>query len=347
MRPFTPHYVLTQLCSIVLGKHFFSSSCAAESCFAVIHSLLGDHILTNTSHSQTLHCLVSILEWWIDLIYASRKVKGLDCKLFLPSLVPSRSVMQYLTLPLQVLDCIPDFTTKVGRSTWLTMACTAIFFNSLNSSTYKQADGKTNRSIAEVRCGPPMTAIEGITVGFAQTGAAWVFTQVGRQGYESREDEDFETRRADRLESFDGWPDDPWNDMLQLPWVPVRYRYPVRFVLFYACAIVTEYHRFLPRNVPYPLKLQHLKTRLALDVGNFLGGQARALLEVMMEQIPDRLSDGLGKNEQNASLLSFIYEERFYQSDFVDKPCSDDWAPPTFTNEFNERLKSLRDWKVM
>lgn len=247
---------------------------------------------------------------------------------------------------LPVVDCVPEFTTKSGRDTWLTMASTAIFFNSVNLSTYKKPDGKQNRSMAEVKQGPPMTAIESATVGFAQTGAAWVFTQIGKQGYESREDENFEDRRAQRLKDLDDWPDDPWNDMLHLPWVPVRYRYPVRFILFFACAIVTEYHRFLPRKVPYPLKLKHLTTRLALDVENFLGPQARALLELMMEQIPDRLGPGLGRQEQASSLLSFVYEERFYQSDYIDKPLPDEWAPPTFTNEFNERLKSLRDWKV-
>lgn len=80
MRPFTPHYVLTQQPSIVLGRHFFSSSSAMESCHAIVHSLFGDQVLTNTAHPQTLHCLISMLEWWIDIFHCKRLVKGLDCE---------------------------------------------------------------------------------------------------------------------------------------------------------------------------------------------------------------------------------------------------------------------------
>lgn len=191
-----------------------------------------------------------------------------------------------------------------------------------------------------------MTPIEVITVGFGQTGAAWVFTQIGKDGYESREDEDFEARRKKRLEELDGYPEDPWDDLLQLPWVPLRYRYPVRFILFFACAVVTEYYRFLPRHIPFPINLGHLTTRLVLDVGNFLGPQVQALLELMISQIPDRLSNKLGRREQESTLLSLLYEERCYQSDYQSVPVSNEWAPPTFTPEFNERLKSLVKWKV-
>lgn len=228
----------------------------------------------------------------------------------------------------------------------MTMACAAIFFSSMNASTYKH-DANLNRSAREVKDGPQTTTIEGATVAFGQVGAAWVFTQIGKQGYEDREDLDFEKTRKERLASYpDGWPDDPWIDMLQLPWVPLRYRYAVRFVLHFACAMVHEHSGWMRRKPPHLIKLAHLKTRLSTDVGNFLGSRARDLLEAMIEQIPDRLGRGVSGDSQASITTSLIYDERHYHSEWVDKPVGDDWAAPIFTKEFNERLKDLRQWNV-
>lgn len=313
-----------------------------ESCHAVIHSLLGDHILTNTSHPETLHCLVSLLEWWIDLTYHAENVTGLDCQ----SSVCIFLMLLALTGFRLDLDCIPDITTLSGRHTWMTMACTAIFFNSMNSKTFKEEDGRQDRSLADVRCGPPMTRIEEATVAFGQAGAAWVFTQIARLGYEDREDRDVDEVREERLKALDGWPDDPWIDMLQLPWVPLRYRYPLRYALHFACGMVAEHCNFKQRKVPHAIKLPHLRERLVLDVVNFFGVKAGDLAKKMLLDFPKRQSEGLGREERASTTRSLIYEERCYNSEFYVNPVPDDWLPPTFTNEFNERLRSLRDWGV-
>ena len=83
MRPCTPHYVLTPKDSIVLGKHFFSSSTALASCHGVVHALVADHLITNTSHGETLHCLIAMLPWWTDIRKCFLTMKGchgLDCE---------------------------------------------------------------------------------------------------------------------------------------------------------------------------------------------------------------------------------------------------------------------------
>lgn len=228
----------------------------------------------------------------------------------------------------------------------MTMACAAIFFTSMNASTYKH-DANLDRSAREVKNGPKLTTIEGATVAYAQVGAAWVFTQIGKHGYEDREDHDFEKARKERLESYpDGWPDDPWIDMLQLPWVPLRYRYPVRFVLHFACAMVREHSSWKRRKPPRLIKLERLKMRLSMDVGNFLGSRAQELLEKMIAQIPDRLGRGVSADSQASTTMSLIYDERHYDSEWVDEPVGDEWAAPIFTKEFNERLKDLRKWNV-
>lgn len=78
MRPCTPHYVLTRRPTMVIGKHFFSSSTVMDSCYGAVHTLMGNNILTNTAHPETLHCLVALLDWWIDLKKHSERIRGLD-----------------------------------------------------------------------------------------------------------------------------------------------------------------------------------------------------------------------------------------------------------------------------
>lgn len=54
MRPNTMHWVLTQLEAIVFGRHMYSSSNILASCSGMAHSLICDHLITNTSHPELL-----------------------------------------------------------------------------------------------------------------------------------------------------------------------------------------------------------------------------------------------------------------------------------------------------
>lgn len=64
MRPMTPHYVVTTGPSMVFGKHYFCASTLAESCYGVVHSLLEESVLTNTTHAQVISYISCFLCWW-------------------------------------------------------------------------------------------------------------------------------------------------------------------------------------------------------------------------------------------------------------------------------------------
>jgi len=64
MQPNTRHYVLTTDDSIVYGRHFYSSTVMLESCYGLVHSLLCDKLITNSSSPSVYHLLPGILELW-------------------------------------------------------------------------------------------------------------------------------------------------------------------------------------------------------------------------------------------------------------------------------------------
>lgn len=331
MRPCTPHYVLTEADSIVLGKHFFSTSTAMSSCHGIVHSLLANKMVTNTAHPETLHCLVALLEWWIDLRYHNAIREGLDCRSSLPNGVKLlTSCYDFI-----VLDTIPDERNEAGRDTWLTMACTAIFFDSLNLGTYKVADAANNlqsRSLQQVREGYTGSAVEQKTRERAKIGAAWVFLSIALVGFEKTWKEGAVDRGAD--------PDanDPWYALLELAWAPVRYRYCIRFVLHFACAVVLEQQSLARRGIVDPIHLKHLKERLALDILDFLGGEARDTLEQMMTQAMDRM-------RQQHQVFCFHY--MLYPSNgWVEEAAAPEFRLPWLTDPFNARIECLLEEEV-
>lgn len=64
MRPNQRHYVLTLGPSLVFGKHFINGENILQTCCGVVHSFVSDSIVTNTSHPELLHYLVSFLSYW-------------------------------------------------------------------------------------------------------------------------------------------------------------------------------------------------------------------------------------------------------------------------------------------
>lgn len=335
MRPCTPHYVLTQENSIVLGKHFFSSTTAASSCHGVVHSLLANKLVTNTAHPQTLHCLVAMLDWWIDLRTFQDKVPGLDCTSLIFRLRKSL-IGLYGRI---VVDCPPKEDMVDGRDYWLMMACVAIFFDALNLGTYKKGvneDDLKSRTMEEVRAGYEGCrddGVESMTKERGKIGATWVFWMVARYGYEETWTAGAVKRGADPTAK------DPWYELLDLDWAPRRYRFCIRYVLHFACAMVWEQQILSHRGIVDPIHLKHLKERLALDILDFLGGEARYTLETMMGDVGRRMKiqpevHGFG---------NLFYPDEGWMSD-PPGPAK----PPLFKfdSPFNDRIKDLQEEKV-
>lgn len=94
MRPGTRHYVLTLKPTMVFGKHFYSSSTLRETCFSLVHTLLADNIITNTSHARLTHYIGLFPEWWLDYLFRLAKDPSLvhtdpsECHFHCPLLFP-------------------------------------------------------------------------------------------------------------------------------------------------------------------------------------------------------------------------------------------------------------------
>ena len=63
MRPATPHYVVTLEPTMVYGKHFYCDSTLDRSCYGVVHALLADQLVTNTSHPELISSIVGHIPW--------------------------------------------------------------------------------------------------------------------------------------------------------------------------------------------------------------------------------------------------------------------------------------------
>lgn len=233
------------------------------------------------------------------------------------------------------LDCIPTFKDSEDRNVWLTLACVAIFFKSLNSSTYFQKDGHP-RTDKEVKKGPDLKGIEVLTPGHAKTGAAFVFIRVAQEGYDLKDDDDYED--SEQTDDEDDDEKDEWDDWLRLPWVPMRYRHSVRFVFHFACAVMAERRLFLDRSVKYPIKLRWLKNRLVQDMAEFLGPEASELLNKMLNQMAHRFRTPHLETKTD----SMVYESET----FVEEPAPPTWTPPDFTEVFDKHISILKRWEV-
>lgn len=238
-----------------------------------------------------------------------------------------------------VVDCVPSEMTENGRDSWLTMACVAIFFDSLNLGTYKAADEANNlksRTLQEVRRGYEGAREEGVerlARERGKIGAVWVFMVISCMGYE-------ETWKAGAVKRGAN-PDanDPWYDLLLLDWAPVRYRYSVRFVLHFACGVFLEQQSLSRRGIVDPINQKHLKERLALDIEDFMGAEARNTLEKMM-------ADSARRMREQPTIHSF-FSMLYPNEGWISKHTGGTGAKlPWFTGAFNARIECLLNEKV-
>lgn len=224
-----------------------------------------------------------------------------------------------------VLDCIPEMGTTKGRESWLTLACVAIFFNSLKLTTYVKK--------AKIAYGKDLSEIERITVNFGLVGAAWVFAAIAKEGVDRRDSPGWEEdpERDTRL--------DHWLDILKQEWVPTRYRFPFRFVLHFGCAILATRRLFTKEKDRHEIREKKMQEMLAKDVQAFLGDKARDVFVRMMEMALPLVGQNLG--EEPATMF-FSYPGHWFEEKRMEGP----WHVPGFTDEFNTLLKSLVHWKV-
>lgn len=66
MRPNTPHYVYTRKPFMGYARHLICGATLDQTCFGIIHTLLGQSILTSTSNPNLLGYIPAFLRLWLD-----------------------------------------------------------------------------------------------------------------------------------------------------------------------------------------------------------------------------------------------------------------------------------------
>jgi hypothetical protein len=78
MRPNTPHMVYTIENAISKGSHFYATSTLTDAFAGIVHCLIADHVVTNTSHFSSRFLLLRMLHYFHEeFIVLERDHKGL------------------------------------------------------------------------------------------------------------------------------------------------------------------------------------------------------------------------------------------------------------------------------
>lgn len=113
MRPNTIHMVYTPAHSICLGDHFISTSTLGDTLYGLSHCLMGEVLITNTSHPEA----VLLLQRFVHYFHAEF-IKGHP---------------DFDNLP----GHLPDLRTNEGFMDFINLCSLTIFFNVLDPRTYQ------------------------------------------------------------------------------------------------------------------------------------------------------------------------------------------------------------------
>lgn len=64
MRPNTPHMVFTIEDSISHGSHYYSSSTLTDTFSGIVHCLIAENVVTNTSHFASRSLLLRMIHYF-------------------------------------------------------------------------------------------------------------------------------------------------------------------------------------------------------------------------------------------------------------------------------------------
>ena len=113
MRANTAHYVFTTEHSIFQGNHFYTTSTLRDSLYGLTHCLMGDIIITNTSHAEAVLLLLRLLHYFYsEFVLAEPDFEDLP-------------------------DHLPDLTTPEGFMDLIHMCSIALLFNILDPRTFQ------------------------------------------------------------------------------------------------------------------------------------------------------------------------------------------------------------------
>ena len=62
MKPNTPHAVFTPEHSVAFGGHFYATSNIQDSFFSIVHSFIGNYLVTNVEHGRARSLLLRMMQ---------------------------------------------------------------------------------------------------------------------------------------------------------------------------------------------------------------------------------------------------------------------------------------------
>ncbi|KAF8869970.1 hypothetical protein CPB84DRAFT_1647699, partial [Gymnopilus junonius] len=113
MRPNTPHMVYTPANAICHGAHFYATSTLGDTLRGLTHCLMGERIVTNTSHPDAVLLLLHLVHY-----FHAEFVMGMP---------------DFDNLP----GHLPDLTTAEGFMDFIHLCSIGFLFNVLDPRTYQ------------------------------------------------------------------------------------------------------------------------------------------------------------------------------------------------------------------
>ncbi|KDQ52003.1 hypothetical protein JAAARDRAFT_62160 [Jaapia argillacea MUCL 33604] len=123
MWPNTPHWVVTTDHCILVGCHFYASSCVQSSCWGVVHNFFMGQSITNTSHPKLWTLLRRMMEFWVDILQDDD-----------PKGHPQG-------------EHVPDPSDLSGLQSYLAVGCMIVFAEALDYRTYERH--RTNQTLTD------------------------------------------------------------------------------------------------------------------------------------------------------------------------------------------------------
>lgn len=85
MRPNTPHMVFTIEDSICQGSHFYSTSTLTDTFAGIVHCLIAENVVTNTSHFASRSLLLRMIHYFHEeFIVLEHDHKGISSSFTVP-----------------------------------------------------------------------------------------------------------------------------------------------------------------------------------------------------------------------------------------------------------------------
>ena len=126
-----------------------------------------------------------------------------------------------------------------------------------------------------------------------------------------------------------------WKKAMELEWAEYRYRYPLRFILHFACAVFAEIVIMEERKVAKQISRTNLGDRLRMDLALCFGDKTARSFSDLLKLVPEIIATDGGLEYHG--LNSLVYSSEGFIENL---PVDASWRPPRLEPKFDRRLSS-------